>query len=225
MGALRLLVAASLMALSMAFAARAQTCDVIISSGESIADGVSATPSNGTLCINSGNYLLTETVEITGPMSVLGVDTGAGLPVITQSGAFAMFAIEADNVEIAFLPAQGYEHANSDSCDGANFVLGVGWGYQNIHDNVLDTFTCGVSLEDVHDGLIKNNQISTVKYGGIALSTGVNFTISGNQLTVSGALSAPFGGLDRSRRARRGYWRVLLARRRLTGCRRASAAR
>src|SRR5205814_2281857 len=33
------------------------------------------------------------------------------------------------------------------------------------------------------------------------------------------------GGLDRSRRARRGYWRVLLARRRLTGCRRASAAR
>ena len=33
------------------------------------------------------------------------------------------------------------------------------------------------------------------------------------------------GGLDRSRRARRGYWRVLLARRRLTGCRRALAAR
>jgi hypothetical protein len=44
-------------------------------------------------------------------------------------------------------------------------------------------------------------------------------------LSVSGALSAPFGGLDRSRRARRGYWGVLLARRRLTGCRRASAAR
>jgi hypothetical protein len=42
---------------------------------------------------------------------------------------------------------------------------------------------------------------------------------------VSGAVFSTVWGLDRSRRAGRGYWRVLLARRRLTGCRRASAAR
>jgi parallel beta-helix repeat protein len=164
-----------------------QTCSVTIISGESIAGGVSATPSNGTLCINSGNYLLTRSVVITSPMSVLGVNTGGGLPVITQSGAFEMFTIGADNVEIASLQAHGYEHANSDSCDGANFVLSVGWGYHNIHDNVLDTFTCGINLQGVHDGMIQNNQISTVKYSGIALSSGSNFTISGNQLADIGA--------------------------------------
>jgi hypothetical protein len=164
-----------------------QTCSLTISSGESISGGASATPNNGTLCVNSGNYLLTKSVVITRPMSVLGVDTGGGLPMITQSGAFEMFTIGADNVEIASLQAHGYAHANSQSCDGANFVLSVGWGYQNIHDNVLDTFDCGVNLQSVHDGMVQNNQISTVKYAGIGLSPGVNFMISGNQLTDIGA--------------------------------------
>ena len=162
-------------------------CSVTITSGESIIGGVSETPNNGTLCVNSGNYMLTESLPITRPMSVQGVDTGAGLPVITQSGAFAMFTIEADNVEIAFLEAHGYEHAHTGSCDGSNFVLGVGWGYQNIHDNLVDTFTCGIALQGVHDGMLQNNQISTVKYGGIVLSPGINFTISGNRLTDVGA--------------------------------------
>jgi hypothetical protein len=162
-------------------------CSVTINSGESIAGGVSATPSNGTLCISSGNYLLTRSVAIPRPMSVLGVDTGGGLPVVTQGGAFEMFTIGADNVEIASLQAHGYEHANSDSCDGANFVLSVGWGYQNIRDNVLDTFDCGMNLQNVHDGMVQNNQISTVKYAGIGLSPGVNFTISGNRLMDIGA--------------------------------------
>jgi hypothetical protein len=162
-------------------------CSVTLNSGESIARGVRAAPSNGTLCVNSGNYLLTQSVVIRLPISVLGVDIGGGLPVITQSGAFEMFTIGADNIEIAFLQAHGYEHANSESCDGANFVLSVGWGYQNIHDNVLDTFTCGVNLQYVHDGMVQNNQISTVKYAGIGLGPGINFTISGNQLTDIGA--------------------------------------
>jgi hypothetical protein len=35
--------------------------------------------------------------------------------------------------------------------------------------------------------MIQNNQISTVKYAGIGLSPGINFTISGNQLTDIGA--------------------------------------
>jgi parallel beta-helix repeat protein len=187
MGVLQLLAVASLVAVSIAYAARAQTCDVTITSGESIAGGDSATPSNGTLCISSGNYLLTHSLAITRPMSVRGVDTGAGLPVITQSGAFAMFTIEADNVEIAFLKAHGYEHHHTGGCGRSMFVYSSGWGYQNIHDNVLDTFTCGVDLDFAHDGMIQNNRISTVKYAGIVLGPGVNFTISGNQLTDIGA--------------------------------------
>lgn len=164
-----------------------QTCDVTITSGESIAGGVSATPNNGTLCVNSGNYLLTAPVQITRPMSLRGVDTGAGSPMITQSGAFAMFTVGADNVEIAFLDAHGYEHAHTESCARSMFVFSAGWGYQNIHDNLVDTFTCGIDLDYGHDGMIQNNRISTVKYGGIVVAPGVNFTISGNQLTDIGA--------------------------------------
>src|SRR5262249_41899203 len=42
-----------------------QTCSLTISSGESISGGASAAPNNGTLCVNSGNYLLTRSVVIT----------------------------------------------------------------------------------------------------------------------------------------------------------------
>jgi hypothetical protein len=159
----------------------------MITTGQSIPGGVSATPSEGTLCIHSGNYLLTSSVLITRPMSVRGVDSGRGLPVITQSDAFAVFTIDADDVEIAFLEAHGYEHAHTNGCAGSQFVSGSGWGFQNIHDNILDTFTCGINLDGAHDGMILNNRISTVKYGGIVLSPGVNFWISGNHLADIGA--------------------------------------
>jgi parallel beta-helix repeat protein len=196
MDALRLLAVGSLIAFgtacpSLAHASpdghRERTCNVTITRGESITGGVAATPSKGTLCIHSGNYLLVSSVLITRPMSVRGVDTGKGLPVIIQSGAFPMFTIDADDVEIAFLEAHGYEHAHTNSCAGSQFVSGSGSGFQNIHDNILDTFTCGINLDGAHDGMIQNNRISTVKYGGIVLSPGVNFWISGNHLTDIGA--------------------------------------
>jgi len=195
MDALRLLAVGSLIAFgtcpSLAHASpdghRERTCNVTITRGESITGGVAATPSKGTLCIHSGNYLLVSSVLITRPMSVRGVDTGRGLPVIIQSGAFPMFTIDADDVEIAFLEAHGYEHAHTNSCAGSQFVSGSGSGFQNIHDNILDTFTCGINLDSAHDGMIQNNRISTVKYGGIVLSPGVNFWISGNHLTDIGA--------------------------------------
>ena len=196
MRALRRLAVASLMTLGTVGPAladasldghRGRTCSVTITRGESIARGVSATPSKGTLCIHSGYYMLVSSVLITRPISVRGVDTGGGLPVIKQSGAFAMFTIDADDVEIAFLEAHGYEHAHTNSCAEAQFVTGSGWGFQNIHDNILDTFTCGINLDGAHDAMIQNNRISTVKYGGIVLSPGVNIWISGNRLRDIGA--------------------------------------
>jgi len=155
----------------------------IITSG-SIATGFANTPMGGTLCLNGGTYSMTASLTVNKEITIVGI----GFPTITQTSAFLMFNVTANNVTIKGLNMVGFGRTAppAGGCNGARAIAAGSVSSLLITGNKFNDFTCGVGLFATNGFIVTNNYMSTISYAGVVAVPGDNGTVDRNTIVDVG---------------------------------------
>ena len=164
-----------------------------------ITDALSGAAPGDTILVESGTYH--ESLVITVPVTVTGVDTGGGLPVIRATDGEAVVALEARGVTIEGLVITGpvpcgiYVHADDAVITGTTITsvvpdTGIGICIYNadrtlVTGNHIAGQRLGFLITESDDTAVYLNDISAV-HGGISSSPGTVWTTSATSYQYEG---------------------------------------
>ncbi|MGA9086789.1 MAG: protein kinase domain-containing protein [Methanoregula sp.] len=138
----------------------------------SIQDAVTWASPLDTITVWSGTY--PGTVKIDKKITLIGVDTGGGLPVIDPGKRGTALEIDADGCTV-----EGFVIQNSATASG---ILVISSG-NTIENNTLTGNAAGIQLESAGDNSITGNAVTGSSRAGIVLKNAKNNLIEGNRIT------------------------------------------
>jgi len=100
--------------------------------------------------VHSGRYL--EKVFVTKAITLNGMDTGKGLPIVDAGGSGSVITLMANNTTL-----KGFKLTNSGHCGCGNAGISVKSGNNTIADNIIYSNKYGIYIKD---GNMKNTFIS-----------------------------------------------------------------
>ena len=138
----------------------------------SIQDAVTWAAPLDTITVWSGTY--PEMVKIDKKITLIGVDTGGGLPVIDPGKKGTALEITADGCTV-----EGFVIQNSATASG---IL-ISSNRNIIENNTLEENAAGIQIVSSNDNTIIGNTVLGNSRAGIALRNAKNNLIEGNQIT------------------------------------------
>jgi len=139
----------------------------------SIQAAIDAAQSGGTIAVHSGTY--NETVNVNKQLTLRGIDTGGGKPVVDAGGTGSAMRLSHDGIVL-----DGFTAINASSYPQAGIVI-----YSN--DNFVSNNTashnskCGIRLASSSSNTLTDNTANTNNYYGILLDfSSSNNTLKGN---------------------------------------------
>jgi eukaryotic-like serine/threonine-protein kinase len=135
----------------------------------SIQDAIDWSPSGDTIKVESGIYL--ENVRITKKITLTGVDTGAGSPVISPGNKDPAMVILADGCVV-----RGFTIQNSIEASG----IRVNSNNNTFEKNTINRNSVGMILVSSSRNSIRNNHISENEKAGLILEGSTDNTIEDN---------------------------------------------
>jgi eukaryotic-like serine/threonine-protein kinase len=137
----------------------------------SIQDAIDWSPSGDTVKVESGIYQ--ENVRLTKKITLVGVDTGAGSPVISPGNKDPAMVILADGCIV-----RGFAIQNTDLGSGIRITS----NNNTLEKNTLNRNTVGLILISSSRNTIRNNQITGNEKAGMTLEGSTENTIEDNTL-------------------------------------------
>jgi parallel beta-helix repeat protein len=164
-------------------------CKVInIIGGESIQKAIHEASSKDLIQVNSGTYY--GNVSIDKSLSLIGIDTGGGMPILDARGDGNTITVNANGVRI-----EGFNVTNSGVYKAA---IEINSKYNSIKNNLIYNNWCAINLNPSEGNSIENNFIAVSNWRGIYLNSSENNTIEGNEDLLVAALFMPRGNDERS---------------------------
>ena len=139
----------------------------------SIQAAINAACPGDTILVHSGTYY--EHVDVNKTLTLQGVDTGAGLPVVDGGGSGGAITLSADGCTL-----QGFVARNSGSGNSGIRVTSSG---NTISGNTATGNRNGISLSSSTGNTLSDNIANGNILFGITLSSSSNNTLSGNTAT------------------------------------------
>lgn len=146
---------------------------VSITPEKSIQEAIDKSQPGDIIEIQSGTYL--ESVNVTKPLVIRGVDTGKGFPMVNAQGRGSAVTLYANGITLEhlnFMGAGGWEEAGikvrSDSCT-------------IINSKASNNYGLGIYLLKANDNILINNEIFDNDFG-IALNGSSNNTLKNNSM-------------------------------------------
>ncbi|MCX8207533.1 MAG: hypothetical protein N3G75_06840 [Methanothrix sp.] len=127
----------------------------------SVQEAINAADAGDTIEVHSGIYF--EHVYVSKSLTLIGVDTGGGMPVIDAEGIGSAITISADNVTL-----RGFKVTNSGKCGCGNAGINVLSNNNTITDNVAQGNKYGIHCtgngntfmrNDIHDNEISMQDV------------------------------------------------------------------
>jgi len=137
----------------------------------SIQDAIDWSPSGDTIKVESGIYL--ENVRLTKKISLIGVDTGAGSPVISPGNKDPAVVVLADGCVI-----RGFAVQNSNAASGIRITS----SNNTLEKNSIRQNSVGMILVSSSRNTIRDNLITENEKAGLVLEGATENTIEGNTL-------------------------------------------
>jgi eukaryotic-like serine/threonine-protein kinase len=137
----------------------------------SIQDAIDWSPSGDTVKVESGIYQ--ENVRLTKKITLIGVDTGAGAPVISPGNKDPALVILADGCIV-----RGFTIQNSDQASGIRITS----NNNTLEKNTLNRNAVGLILISSSRNTIRNNQITGNEKAGMTLEGSTENIIEDNNL-------------------------------------------
>jgi parallel beta-helix repeat protein len=134
---------------------------------------INAASTGDTILVQSGTYY--ENVNVNKQLTLRGVDTDAGLPVVDASKSGTAITLNADNCIL-----QNFVARNSSS--GSSGIR-ANSGYNTISGNTATGNSNGIYLSSSSSNTISDNNATGNNLIGITLSSSSNNDISGNNAT------------------------------------------
>jgi parallel beta-helix repeat protein len=171
---IRVLAVIALTCLLISFPAAAGDHTVAPSGAEfsSIKDAIDWSIGGDTIRVESGTY--TENLKLDKKLTLIGVDTGSGAPVIAPSKTGNVVEILADGCSI-----QGFTIQNSVSGSGLKLTSGS----NSIRHNTIQNNAEGISIVSSDKNSVLNNVISDNNRAGIVLESASGNLIDENTVT------------------------------------------
>jgi nitrous oxidase accessory protein NosD len=159
-------------------------CKVInLIGGESIQKAIHEASSRDLIQVNSGTYY--GNVSIDKSLSLIGIDTGGGMPILDARGDGNTITVNANGVRI-----EGFNVTNSGVYKAA---IEINSKYNSIKNNLIYNNWCAINLNPSEGNSIENNFIAVNNWRGIYLNSSENNTIEGNEDLLVAALFMPKG--------------------------------
>ncbi len=132
------------------------------------------TKAGHTITVDSGIYF--ENVNITKGLTVKGIDTGGGKPVVDASGSVSAITLSADGITL-----EGFKATNSGDSFWGNAGIKVISDHNTLRSNsASDNYWHGIHLWDSRYNIITGNNVSGNHYG---IHLCCNNTITGNNVS------------------------------------------
>ncbi|ABK14636.1 cell surface protein [Methanothrix thermoacetophila PT] len=116
----------------------------------SVQEAINAASAGDTIEVHSGIYF--EHVYVSKSLTLVGVDTGGGMPVIDAEGIGSAITISADNVTL-----RGFRVTNSGSCGCGNAGIKVLSDNNTIADNVAQGNKYGIHCTGSRNSFMRND--------------------------------------------------------------------
>ncbi|MDI9616939.1 MAG: NosD domain-containing protein [Methanothrix sp.] len=116
----------------------------------SVQEAINAAHAGDTIEVHSGIYF--EHVYISKSLTLIGLDTGGGMPVIDAEGIGSAITISADNVTLS-----GFKVTNSGKCGCGNAGINVLSNNNTITDNVAQGNKYGIHCTGSRNTFMRNN--------------------------------------------------------------------
>lgn len=116
----------------------------------SVQDAINAASAGDTIEVHSGIYF--EHVYVSKSLTLIGVDTGGGMPVIDAEGIGSAITISSDNVTL-----RGFKVTNSGKCGCGNAGINVLSNNNTITDNVAQGNKYGIHCTGSGNTFMRND--------------------------------------------------------------------
>jgi len=140
----------------------------------SIQTAIDAAESGDIIQVQSGAYY--ENVDVNKQLTLLGIDTGTGKPVVDAKFSGSSFILNADGIVIAGFAATNSEDTSSSTCAAGVYVYS---NHNIIRNNDFVNNIFGIRLVQSRDNVIISNNVSNNGFG-IDLDRSINNTITQN---------------------------------------------
>ena len=140
----------------------------------SIQDAVDWSSAGETILVKSGFYL--ENVRITKTITLVGVDSGGGAPVISPNGKDPAVVILADGCTV-----RGFSIQNNDQAPGIRITS----ANNTIEGTMVRGNALGIVLASAAGNRIVNNTVTLSSRTGITLESSGDNTIAGNNIEMN----------------------------------------
>jgi parallel beta-helix repeat (two copies)/parallel beta-helix repeat (two copies) len=174
-----MIVCLTLIAISAVPACMAATLNVDPAGGlgfyTTIQDAVNASSTGDIIQVSSGTY--NENVNVSKAITLMGVDTGAGLPVVNGSGNTAI------NITVPGVTVQGFTVTGSTNPDRAGIYVNPGANDNTITDINASGNYYGIYIEGANNNTITGNTANNNNVYGIVLNDNANNNLTGIQPT------------------------------------------
>ncbi|NMB78833.1 MAG: protein kinase, partial [Methanomicrobiales archaeon] len=137
----------------------------------SIQDAIDWSPSGEVIKVESGMYM--ENVRLTKKITLIGIDTGAGAPIIRPNNKDPAVVILADGCTL-----EGFSIQNSELAAG----IRVSSGNNTLQKNTISGNAQGIIVTGSQNNQIRSNSITTSTKTGILLERSVENLIENNNL-------------------------------------------
>lgn len=137
----------------------------------SIQDAIDWSPSGETIKVESGLYM--ENVRLTKKITLIGVDTGGGAPVISRNNKDPAVVILADGCVV-----EGFSIQNSEQTSG----IRISSNNNTVQKNTISGNAQGIILVSSHNNDIRANVISSNTKTGMSFESSSDNTIENNNL-------------------------------------------
>jgi parallel beta-helix repeat protein len=140
----------------------------------SITTAINSANSGDVLEVSGGN-IFNENIRVTKPLTLKGIDSGRGKPIINANSKDCAIALLADGIFI-----EGFNVTNS-LASGPNVWAGIYVTSNNntIEDNIAFNNENGVLISNSHNNIIINNTIMNNKYG-VKIESSKNNRVASN---------------------------------------------
>ena len=166
---------------------------------KNILDTINKASSGDRIIVKSGTYK--ENIEISKKLSLIGLDTGKGLPIVDADGHGSVITISAEGVQVVGFDVRnsgrlwkdaGIKIVSNKSTIRGNRVENNEYGIvldgvQNclVLSNALCSNDVGIALYNSEGYTISDNTACNNTFGGILLSKCKNGTIKGNNASLN----------------------------------------